>query len=89
LKNNDFSNGKVAIMNNSHYQDTIYQIKQYNETKKILNHLSFEYRKRKKVLNCSIISDLSCELKRERKMMMALRDTNEVNYYASVDLKKA
>jgi hypothetical protein len=53
-----------------------------------LNHLSFEYKKHKKVLNCSIISDLSCELKRERKMIMSLKDTNLVNFYASLNLKK-
>jgi hypothetical protein len=41
------------------------------------------------VLNCSIISDLSCELKRERKMIMSLRDTNIVNFYVSINLKKS
>ena len=34
-----------------------------------------------------IISDLSCELKRERKMQMSIRDTGYVDYYAVCGLK--
>jgi len=55
--------------------------------KKVLNNLSFDYKKGKKILNCIIISDLSCELKRERKMQMSIRDTGYVDYYAVCGLK--
>ena len=57
--------------------------------KKILNNLSFNYKKNKKILNCSIIMDLAQELKRERKMIMAIRDPNQVNLYVDIDFKLA
>jgi hypothetical protein len=57
--------------------------------KKILNNLSFNYKKDKKVLNCSIIIDLAQELKREMKMIMAIKDPNQVNLYVDIDFKLA
>lgn len=57
--------------------------------KKILNNLSFDYKKNKKILNCSILMDLAQELKRERKMIMAIRDPNQVNLYVDIDFKLA
>ena len=57
--------------------------------KKILNNLSFLYKRNKKVLNCSIILDLTSELKREYKMMMCIKDPNLANIYVEIDFYKA
>ena len=51
--------------------------------------MSFNYKKNKKVLNCSIIMDLAEELKRERKMIMAIKDQNLVNLYVDIDFRLA
>ena len=36
-----------------------------------------------------MIADLSYDLKRERKMLMSVKDPNVVEYYSKVNLKEA
>ena len=89
IKQQDYSQKGQIYLTNSLYKQSIAQVNQYNEIKKILNNLSFNYKKGKKILNCQIIMDLTNELKRERKMFMSIKDPNMAHFYIDVDFEKA
>ena len=89
INQEDYSQKGQIFLTNSLYKQSIAQVNQYNEIKKILNNLSFNYKKGKKILNCQIIMDLTNELKRERKMFMSIKDPNMAHFYIDVDFEKA
>lgn len=79
---------KKAKFDTTAYDNSLYMINQFNQMKKIAANQSFAD-KGEQVLCTDIIVDIIDELRRDRKIKMAIKDSNYIKEYIAVDLDEA
>lgn len=79
---------KKAKFDTSAYDNSFYMINQFNQMKKIAANQSFAD-KGEQVLCTDIIVDIIDELRRDRKIKMAIKDSNYIKEYIAVDIEEA
>ena len=79
---------KAAKTDTSAYDTSFHILKQFNEMKKIAANLSFVFKK-EFVIGQDILVDIIDELRRDRKIKMAIKDSEYVKEYIMEDIEEA
>ena len=76
---------KAALIDTSGYSKALFTIGQFNQLKKIARNLSL-FLKSIQSISVDIMIDIIDELSRDRKIMMVIKDLNQIKEYIKIDL---